>query len=72
MTAMTIPSAVIRFRRDLTIALHRAPTGEWMCLDAATTGETPGIGLTRARLWDIVGPIGRSLQTLLLEPRAGA
>lgn len=65
------PARATFVNADLTIALHRAPTGEWMCLDAATTGETPGIGLTRARLWDIAGPIGRSLQTLLLEPRAG-
>jgi hypothetical protein len=54
---------------DLTIALHRAPVGEWICLDAATTGEAHGIGLTRARLWDTTGLVGRSLQTLLLEPR---
>ncbi len=57
---------------DLTIALHRAPVGEWMCLDAAATGEAHGIGLARARLWDTTGLVGRSLQTLLLEPRAGA
>lgn len=56
---------------DLTMALHRAPVGEWMCLDAATTGESHGIGLTRARLWDTTGLVGRSLQTLLLEPRPG-
>ncbi len=54
---------------DLTIALHRVPAGEWVCLDAATTGESHGIGLTRARLWDTTGLVGRSLQTLLLEPR---
>ena len=24
---------------DLTIALHRAPAGEWICLDAAATGD---------------------------------
>jgi acyl-CoA thioesterase len=56
---------------DLTIALHRAPAGEWTCLDAATTGERHGTGLTRARLWDTSGLVGRSLQTLVLEPRAG-
>jgi hypothetical protein len=54
---------------DLTIALHRAPVGEWICLDAAATGEAHGIGLARARLWDSAGLVGRSLQTLLLEPR---
>jgi hypothetical protein len=57
---------------DLTIALHRSPVGEWTCLDAASTGERHGIGLARARLWDTEGLAGRSLQTLLLEPRAGA
>jgi len=57
-------------RGDLTIAMHRIPVGEWMCLDAATTGESHGIGLARARLWDTAGLVGRSLQTLLLEPRA--
>ncbi|HET7341765.1 MAG TPA: thioesterase family protein [Methylomirabilota bacterium] len=56
---------------DLTIALHRAPAGEWICLDAATTGEPHGIALARARLWDTTGLVGRSLQTLLLEPRTG-
>ena len=56
---------------DLTIALHRAPVGEWICLDAAATGESHGVGLARARLWDTAGVVGRSLQTLLLEPRAG-
>ena len=64
------PARATFVNADLTIALQRAPTGEWMCLDAATTGEAPGIGLTRARLWDTAGPVGRSLQTLLLEPRA--
>jgi hypothetical protein len=64
------PAAATFVNGDLTIALHRSPVGEWTCLDAATTGERHGIGLTRARLWDTDGLVGRSLQTLLLEPRA--
>jgi Thioesterase-like superfamily len=56
---------------DLTIALHRSPVGEWTCLDAATTAEAHGIGLARARLWDTADLVGRSLQTLLVEPRPG-
>ncbi|HZS34356.1 MAG TPA: thioesterase family protein [Methylomirabilota bacterium] len=55
---------------DLTIALHRPPIGDWTCLDAAVTGEPHGVGLARARLWDTAGLVGRSLQMLLLEPRA--
>jgi acyl-CoA thioesterase len=65
------PRAATFVNGDLTIALHRDPVGEWICLDAATTGERHGIGLTRARLWDTAGLVGRSLQTLLLEPRTG-
>jgi hypothetical protein len=65
------PARVTFVNGDLTIALHRVPAGEWTCLDAATTGESHGIGLTGARLWDTTGLVGRSLQTLLLEPRPG-
>jgi hypothetical protein len=54
---------------DLTIALHREPIGEWTGLDAATIAEPHGVGLTRARLWDTAGLVGRSLQSLLIEPR---
>jgi acyl-CoA thioesterase len=54
---------------DLTVALHRAPEGEWICLDATTVAEAHGVGLTRARLWDQRGPIGVSLQNCLVEPR---
>jgi acyl-Coa thioesterase superfamily protein/acyl-CoA thioesterase superfamily protein len=64
------PATATFVNGDLTIALHRAPVGEWTCLDAATTGEGHGIGLTQARLWDTSGLVGRSLQSLLLEPRA--
>ena len=35
---------------DLTVAVHRLPEGEWICLDAATVAEAHGIGLTRAPL----------------------
>ena len=55
---------------DLTIALHRAPAGEWVCLDAATTGEPHGIGLARARLWDTTGLVGRSLLAAARAPPA--
>jgi acyl-CoA thioesterase len=55
---------------DLTVALHRAPEGEWICLDAATIAEPHGVGLTRARLWDAHGPLGVSLQNCLLDVRS--
>jgi hypothetical protein len=52
---------------DLTIYLHRMPVGDWVCLDAATAVEPQGIGMAESRLWDERGPIGRSVQSLLLE-----
>jgi hypothetical protein len=54
---------------DLSVHLHRPPDGEWVCLDAATTPETSGVGLADTRLWDAHGTIGRSLQTLLIDRR---
>lgn len=54
---------------DLTVAIHRPPEGEWICLDAATVAEAHGIGLTRARLRDERGAFGVSLQSCLAEKR---
>lgn len=55
---------------DLTIHLHRAPVGEWVCLEAQTWMEDHGMALAESRLWDEHGPIGRSLQSLLVDDRA--
>jgi hypothetical protein len=55
---------------DLTVAIHRAPEDQWICLDAATVAEAHGIGLTRARLWDVRGAFGVSLQSCLAERRS--
>ena len=51
---------------DLTIYLHRHPVGEWVALEAATT-PTARLGLAESRLYDERGPIGRSVQSLLVE-----
>jgi hypothetical protein len=53
---------------DLTIYLNRHPVGEWVCLDARTDVEGHGVGMAHSRLHDELGPIGRSAQSLLLEP----
>jgi hypothetical protein len=55
---------------DLTIHLHRAPAGEWVCLEAVTWMEERGLALAESRLWDEHGPLGRSLQSLLVDRRA--
>jgi hypothetical protein len=70
-------SGVLDFMRyiyinpDLTVYLHRALEGEWVLLDAATEVGPNGVGVAESRLWDLTGPIGRSLQGLLVEERPG-
>lgn len=54
---------------DLTIHLHRLPVGEWICLDAVSRYQPNGIGLAVSDLYDEHGPIGRSMQSLLLDNR---
>jgi hypothetical protein len=51
---------------DLVVALHRLPESDWICLDALTANEAAGIGVAQSRLWDARGPLGWSLQSLVL------
>jgi hypothetical protein len=44
--------------------------GEWVLVDARTWLEGHGTGMTEGGLYDQTGRIGRSLQSLLVEPRA--
>lgn len=53
---------------DLTVHLARMPVGEWICLDAVTLPGTHGRALAESRLFDTTGVVGRSLQSLLVEP----
>lgn len=53
---------------DVTIALHRHPIGEWVCLESGSFVNPHGVGLAETRLHDETGAIGRAVQTLLLEP----
>jgi hypothetical protein len=55
---------------DLTVHLRRDPVGEWVGLDAATAIGSDGTGLAECALYDPRGPIGRSLQSLVVERRA--
>lgn len=52
---------------DLTAHLYRAPVSEWLgCETEVSYGET-GVGLTRATLHDVDGPIGCTAQTLTVR-----
>jgi len=54
---------------DLTIHLWRAPRGEWIGLDAKTVLMDGGVGTAESVLHDLDGPVGRALQTLVVQPR---
>lgn len=53
---------------DLTVALHRRPEGEWFCSRVRSHWQPDGVGMSDAELFDTTGPIGRAVQTLLLDP----
>jgi hypothetical protein len=54
---------------DLTIHLQRPPRSEWIGLDARTLLHGNGTGLSESVLHDDSGPVGRSFQTLVVQPR---
>ncbi|HEX8714789.1 MAG TPA: thioesterase family protein [Solirubrobacteraceae bacterium] len=54
---------------DLTVHLERPPRGEWIGLDARTLVRKGGTGMAEGVLHDVHGPVGRSFQTLVVQPR---
>jgi Thioesterase-like superfamily len=68
-------SAVLEFKRyvflnnDLCINLFRKPEGEWVCIDARTLIGPDGGGLAEAQIFDRIGLIGRSTQSLMIRLR---
>ena len=46
------------------------PVGEWVMVDAKTWLERHGTGLAEGALYDIEGRVGRSMQSLFVEPRS--
>jgi len=54
---------------DLSLALHRAPRGEWLGMDATTVYGGTGAAQCYAVLFDEDGAIGRSTHALFVEPR---
>ncbi|NEK85913.1 thioesterase family protein [Blastococcus saxobsidens] len=54
---------------DLGVALHRPPRGEWLGMAARTVLGGTGAAQCFAELFDEAGTIGRSSQSLFVEPR---
>jgi hypothetical protein len=55
---------------DLTVHLHRQPTGRWVGLDTTVVFGPDGLGLTTTVLHDLAGPVGRAEQLLTVRPLA--
>ena len=53
---------------DLTVTILREPVGEWVCLDAATTLAPTAVGMAVSDVYDELGLVGHSSQTLLVQP----
>jgi Thioesterase-like superfamily len=54
---------------ELTIHLHRPPTGTWMAVDAQTIVGPSGVGTVSGLLFDEHGHVGRSAQCLTVRKR---
>lgn len=58
---------------DLTVHLARPPEGEWIAMSSHSVygvdGHSTGLGYAESALHDSRGRVGRSVQSLLLEPR---
>lgn len=54
---------------DLSLSLSRPLEGEWVGLDSLSIYEPSGLGLADTRLHDVQGPIGRVMQSLIVEAR---
>ena len=54
---------------DLTVNLLRRPQGEWICIDARTLLGTNGAGLAEGQIFDTLGLVGRSTQSLAVRRR---
>lgn len=63
------PKAWLFPNLDLTVHLHRQPSGAWTGLDTTVVFGPDGQGLTSSVLHDIHGPVGRAEQILTIRSR---
>ena len=54
---------------DLTVALARVPEGEWVGFDVVSRLSSEGFGQAESAVFDSSGPVGRSVQSLLVTER---
>jgi hypothetical protein len=61
-------SALGAINPDLTIHVHRDAVGEWIALRSRAWAHSAGVGMADTELFDGEGPIGRAVQSLLVQP----
>lgn len=54
---------------DVSLTLHRLPTGPWLGMRSRAYQHASGIGSADSELFDTEGPVGRVVQSQILEPR---
>lgn len=54
---------------DLSMQFHRVPAGDWIGQRSLVRVSPRGFGSTDAQLFDATGSIGRSMKSLLIDPR---
>ncbi|MCK1794834.1 thioesterase family protein [Streptomyces sp. XM4193] len=57
---------------DLTVHLHRQPSGGWTGLDTSVSFGPGGHGVTSTVLHDVHGPVGTAAQILTVRPLPGS
>lgn len=68
-SAVADPSTMVFVNTELTIHLHREPSGEAVWMAGHTTLDPSGVGHAHTRLGDVHGEVGTADQTLFVEPR---
>jgi hypothetical protein len=53
---------------DLTVHVHRDAVGEWIGLRSRAWAHSAGVGMADTELFDGDGPVGRAVQSLLVQP----
>ncbi|MCS7483377.1 thioesterase family protein [Umezawaea endophytica] len=54
---------------DLSVHLHREPQGSWFALEASTVIGAGGVGVASSVVHDLLGPVARTAQSLLVRER---
>ena len=68
-SAVADPRTLLFINSDLTVHLHRHPTGTWIRMQARTVIDRLGSGLALSTLSDADGTIGMALQSLFVDDR---